>query len=118
MEQNSRTAVLGNKHPFINKSVNEKFIDLQILDYTYRLKILGEVRILKDKKVEKYQRMARCGFVKDHGKSILVFDLRKNSEKLFEEHVTVVVAETMRNFVVLPIGFIVETIEDFFQKLN
>jgi len=95
-----------------------KHLTLNVYDIPYNLKIVSIDHFRERVSIEKFIPEAKCGFARDHGRSILVFDIRNSGKVSDVKSVTVVVVNAYRNNIVMPLGFIVESIEDFFQILN
>lgn len=93
-------------------------IDIKILDVTLRLEILKVLEVLKETTVQKYMPETGCGFVRYNGKSILAFNVRQGNTWDTTNKATVLVIEACRNNAILPVGFIINSFEDFYNLLK
>ena len=118
MAKNSETLLSKEKKSSVHKRNGEKYISLNIYDIPYHLKIVSINHVKEQVNIDKFIPEAKCGFVRDHGKSVLVFDIRNSGEVSGIKSVTIVVVNAYRNKIIMPLGFIVESIEDFFKILN
>ena len=116
--ENSETLLSKEKKSSVHKRNGEKYISLNIYDIPYHLKIVSINHVKEQVNIDKFIPETKCGFVRDHGKSVLVFDIRNSGEVSGIKSVTIVVVNAYRNKIIMPLGFIVESIEDFFKILN
>ncbi len=95
-----------------------KWVEIKIFDVEYRLEILRICDILDDVKIQKYMPETKCGFVRYDNKSILTFNIRNKHSLEKAEKVTVLVIKARRNDTIMPIGFIIEDFEDFYNLIS
>lgn len=117
MEKYKETAVIDNIDSFNERTITGKFIDVKIMEIDYQLEIVRVIQIIEMVNVERYLHSARCGIVRNNGETVLAFDTRDDIERLEEKRACVIIVETNRNSVTIPLGFIVNRFEDFLQKL-
>lgn len=98
--------------------VFKKCISVKIMGNRCELKILCINQVLRINRIERHLSTLHYGSLRIHGKSILLFEMRKNAKKLKKTKATVVVVEALNNSVTIPVGFIVESVEDFYQLLQ
>lgn len=95
-----------------------KCISVNIMGNRCELKILCINQVLRINRIEKHLSTPHYGSLRIHGKSVLLFEMRKNANKFKKTKATVVIVEALNNSVTIPVGFIVESVEDFYQLLQ
>ena len=95
----------------------DNYLDIRYLDNEYRLKILHIRYVLEKVRIVKYLEITKCAFVQVNGEAILSIDIRNEPEKSDTDTVNIIVAEILHNGSSMLMGFVVDKIEEFFQKL-
>lgn len=93
---------------------NNKNITIKILDIPYTIKIGKVLAIIENANIMRYSHASQSGWVSNKGSTVLAFDTRSIIEKEDEIIGNIVIVESLRNGDIVPLGFIVRHIKDFF----
>ena len=92
-----------------------RYLPMTLLDNDYLLEIIRVHSTIDHPNIARYTEYIGCAFIRIEEKNVLVVDLRDN--KANEENVPVVIAEVRLEGRVMPFGFIVNTLDNFFKKI-
>jgi len=92
-----------------------RYLEVTILDNDYLVEILRVCAIVKHPHLGRYTTITDCAFMEIDNKPVLAVEFRDTRPADLED-VTVVVAEVRLEGNPLSLGFIVESVEDFYKK--